>query len=348
MFPLAFPMAQLARLSREDMAVLDPFSGRGTTILAARLHGLPAYGLDSSPVAVAASSAKLVNTSAEAIVNCATDILEDGAEPKDIPVGEFWDLAFHPDVLRDICRLREALMEDNSTPERIALRALIMGALHGPRKKNGSSYLSNQAPRTFAPKPAYAVGYWKREGLAPIKVKTLDIVQQRAHWYYGSELPRGMGTVHQADSRESQSYLRFPANIGVTVTSPPYYGLRTYIPDQWLRAWFVGGNSRVQYRDPMGIEHSSPQAFAADLRRVWHHVARVSREDAILVVRFGAIGSREVDPVGLLEESVSGTPWKVRQRRHAGDADRGKRQATVFGRRGQGPRPELDVLFTLN
>ena len=48
----------------------------------------------------------------------------------------------------------------------------------------------------------------------------------------------------RGDSRERMSYPRCtcaeyrPAWV---VTSPPYYGLRTYGPDQWLRQWFLGG-----------------------------------------------------------------------------------------------------------
>jgi hypothetical protein len=31
------------------------------------------------------------------------------------------------------------------------------------------------------------------------------------------------------------------------LTSPAYYGLRTYVADQWLRNWFLGGPAYVDY-----------------------------------------------------------------------------------------------------
>ncbi|WP_338066098.1 DNA methyltransferase, partial [Hydrogenibacillus schlegelii] len=40
MFPLDFPLSHLKEARREDW-VLDPFCGRGTTLYAARLLGLP-------------------------------------------------------------------------------------------------------------------------------------------------------------------------------------------------------------------------------------------------------------------------------------------------------------------
>lgn len=59
MFPLEFPRRILARHARTGQRVLDPFCGRGTTNFAARLAGLETLGVDSNPVAVAITAAKL-------------------------------------------------------------------------------------------------------------------------------------------------------------------------------------------------------------------------------------------------------------------------------------------------
>src|SRR5271168_5332899 len=58
MFPLRFPFEALAN-AKPGEYVLDPFCGRGTTVLAARLRGLPSFGVDSNPVAGAIAAAKL-------------------------------------------------------------------------------------------------------------------------------------------------------------------------------------------------------------------------------------------------------------------------------------------------
>jgi hypothetical protein len=78
-------------------------------------------------------------------VASAEAILSAAKEPAVIPSGPFWRLAYHPRTLVQICQLREALLEDCTSATRILLRAILLGALHGPRPKGKPSYFSNQA-----------------------------------------------------------------------------------------------------------------------------------------------------------------------------------------------------------
>src|SRR5437867_6993473 len=135
MFPLDFPLRVLRTRATPGEWVLDPFCGRGTTNYAARTVGLPSFGLDSSPVAAALAQAKLANTVPGEIERAAQDVLDQVRDPQNVPAGEFWDWAFHPEVLPTLCRLREGLQQDCSTDARRALRALLLGALHGPVNK---------------------------------------------------------------------------------------------------------------------------------------------------------------------------------------------------------------------
>jgi S-adenosyl-l-methionine hydroxide adenosyltransferase/DNA methylase len=171
MFPLQFPLAVIRRSECVRELVLDPFCGRGTTNFAARLLGIPTFGIDSSPIAIAATSAKLVHSVTPAdIVSEAKSILVERRTQLDHPRGEFWRMAYRPHVLADLCTLRHELSRNCRSDARKALRGIVLGALHGPLRKDGcSSYFSNQSPRTFAPKPRYAVGFWREKGFfAPV------------------------------------------------------------------------------------------------------------------------------------------------------------------------------------
>lgn len=333
MFPLDFPLSILRTRAEPGCWVLDPFCGRGTTLYAARLCRVPAAGIDSNPVATAITQAKLVDVRPAAIVAELEAILARAPSPLSVPQGAFWALAFHHEVLEDLCRVREELLRDCSTPERQALRGILLGALHGPRPKGRPSYLSNQSPRTYAPKPAYAVRYWRRHGLSPTRVDIADVVSVRAHRYYANVPPEVATIVIEGDSRDATNFAAL-ARRGVRprwiITSPPYYGLKTYRPDQWLRLWFLGGADTPDYSAAGQISHASPRAFIEDLRSVWQHVADISRPDAQLIVRFGRINDRRVDPLSVLQESLEHSGWQITSIESAGTAATGKRQARHF------------------
>ncbi len=343
MFPLAFPLRILRRYAKRNQTVLDPFCGRGTTNFAARLEGLSSLGVDSSPVAAAITEAKLAQVGIPEILSEARDILS-AIKPYDIPSGPFWEWAYHAEVLVDLCRFRSAFLQDCSTPARIALRGIILGALHGPRQKTFQSYFSNQSPRTYAPKPAYAVRYWKNRDLQPLQVDVLGIMERRAKRYYGS-LPKSDGEVRLRDSREIDSLkpVSGKPKFSWVITSPPYYGMRTYITDQWLRYWFLGGAADVDYKNKHQILHSNPQDYVSDIRRIWNNVADCCKPDAKMVVRFGGISSRPDDPLDIIKNSFRNSRWRLSTIKDAGTSLEGKRQADAFLRSHSEAIVEYDI-----
>jgi hypothetical protein len=332
MFRLEFPLSVLGAGASPGDVVLDPFCGRGTTNYAGRVFGLSSFGAESSPVAVALTAAKLASTTPSAILHAARQILDEMEEPRDLPSGEFWEWAYHPEVLRTVCRLREGLLRDSTTDARHALRAIILGALHGPRPKGGPSHLSNQSPRTYAPKPRYAVRFWRTRGLRPENVDVLSLLELRAARYYGRTAVPVRGAVILADSRRRNTYAQLLSGhrVNWVITSPPYYGMNMYIPDQWLRHWFVGGPPRVDYSTVGQVAHSSPRAYATQLRQVWMHVGEVCEPSAKLAVRFGGIHDRKANPLSIIKASFAGTGWRIDSIRSAGTAAKGRRQALHF------------------
>jgi hypothetical protein len=349
MYPLDFPLRVLSQEKKKDAWVCDPFCGRGTTNFAARLLGLPSIGVDSSPVAVAIAAAKLAQTAFESVVNCAESILNEAPDPSHIPTGEFWQWAFSTTTLAQICRLREELLRDCQSPERVMLRAIVLGGLHGSRMKRRPSYLSNQCLRTFAPKPSYATRFWKKRRLAPPIVDVLGVIFRRTERYLSKPIPTVPGWISQSDSRASfeQGAEKLCSWV---ITSPPYYGMRTYIPDQWLRYWFVGGPNCIDYSQrTVDFDHSSAEEFSNQLKKVWKNAAMMCHDQAKLVCRFGGVHERKHDSLEILKASFKDTGWRLTTIKSAGNALDGNRQAKQFGdRQKKQPREEYDVYARLS
>lgn len=333
MFPLEYPLRVL-RVHRKDRPIImDPFCGRGTTLFAARQLGLAARGIDSSPVAVAIARAKLCRVDTDATLKLARSYI-DANQVGEVPTSEFFEHAFAPSVLRQVCAIRGGLlMVKRDTDATVLLRATMLGCLHGPTSKRpeAQSYFSNQMPRTFAAKPDYSVRYWKDKGLKPPDMHVMAVLSRKLSRLSSSKPPESvsLADARLGDSRFAKSLPVAKRNFSVVVTSPPYYGMRTYVEDQWLRNWFLGGSDHVKYGVTEQLRHTGKDMFAESLGAVWRNMARTRADDLHMYIRFGIIPSAKVDPKELIRSSLesSGIPWRIVSTREAATAASGRRQA---------------------
>ena len=349
MFPLEVPLRFLRGRAKGSQVVFDPFCGRGTTLYAARSQRMRAVGIDCSPVAVAISKAKLANAAVEEAIELSTRILAT-VEPQHVPQGDFWRCAYHEVTLHELCRLREGLMGCHDDDATVLLRAAILGILHGPKTKVGS-YLSNQMQRTFAPKPAYAMKFWSERRLKAARIDTKAALERKLRRIGYPSYPQpsgGWGDVYLGDSSKPETYAALPPQIDAVVTSPPYYGMRTYVPDQWLRHWFLGGLAEVDYGYGGDLPSSSAAEFTESLAQTWSNIAARSANRLQMLVRFGSIPSRAVDARAIMLRSLdlSQANWNVVSIRNARTACEGKRQAAHMGRSGK-PIDEFDLYAVL-
>ena len=350
MFPLRFPDEIIKRnKGGANNYVLDPFCGRGTTNYAARINGMSSIGIDSSPVATSITESKLVNTTVDEIL-CELDYIMDNSDEVQIPEGEFWRFAYDVNTLKNLSKIRIALMEECGSDARIALRGIMLGALHGGLNKGVPSYFSNQCPRTYAPKPAYSVRYWKNNNMLSVpEVNIREVVKKRAIRYYSGEKTQGMGKVILGDCSTFSTFgdvkreINGERKLDLIITSPPYYGMKTYVSDQWLRNWFVGGFDFVDYSKNKQMEYKNTSEFTAVLNKVWNNCYDVSSKNTKLFIRFGAINSEISKPIDIIRESLMNTNWHICSIESAREPAGGSRQAESFRKNLKSYRIEIDV-----
>lgn len=336
MFPLEYPYNTLKRHGKRESIVLDPFCGRGTTLFAARKLGIAAWGIDSSLVAVSIAKAKLASCDIGGPIQLAKKLISE-VEPVHIPDTIFFQTAYHRETLRDICALREGLLSLASESDASAiLRAAVLGCLHGPLPKHieNAGYFSNQMPRTYASKPDYAVRFWKERELSPPRIDVLRVLRRKIERLAGLEQksPCPISHVLHGDAQSVDVFRSVNNAPTIVITSPPYYGMRTYVQDQWLRNWLLGGPDSIEYSAGPQLNHGGQSAFAISLGRVWRNIAdsAASSETLHMYVRFGIIPSTSVDAKRIFRNSLeeSGGAWRLVSARKAKSADAGKRQAS--------------------
>jgi hypothetical protein len=183
--------------------------------------------------------------------------------------------------------------------------------------------------------------------MRPPRVPVLDTIQRRIKYTLALVPPISVpGEVRLGDARLVLPRLR--RKFDWVVTSPPYYGMYTYLPDQWLRNWFLGGPPAVDYDARSQLSQGGIEGFTAGLADVWKWTAARCSPNATLGIRFGALPSLRVDPEQLLRESLhlTGAGWNIREIRDAGKPNKQARQAAQFTRTGD-YAPEIDCIATL-
>lgn len=335
MFPLEYPLGILEDFKHLNPIVFDPFCGRGTTLYAARIHSLQAYGIDTSPIAVAIAKAKLATAKKEDIIGLAEGLLS--TKPKIIPSNEFFKHAYSINTLEQICSIREGLMNlSKDSNESVLLKATMLGCLHGPINKIQKSYFSNQMPRTFSTKPDYSVRFWKNKGMEAPNIDVIQVIDKKLDRIKEiQEEGEFMGSVVEQDARNFKTGKELPNDFSLVITSPPYFGMNTYVEDQWLRNWFLGGPENVEYSNTEQLTHTNADIFSKELSMVWKRLSESRSDKLDLFIRFGNIPSKKGDAKEILTSSVfKAGDWKLISIKKANISKNAKIQSKLMGKTG--------------
>jgi len=295
MFPPEFARSILLRTTEPGDLVLDPFSGRGTTVLEALINNRNGIACDINPVAAIISEAKARPPKLDWILN-RIGVLESNykaarrtlLEPEAESLPEFFRYAFHPETLLQILFLRKALSWARSNTD-VFIRALCLGHLHGECNRS-PNYFSNQMAHTIAMKPRYAIRYWKTHDLLAPERNVFDILSKKASYRLDAKIADRQGVVKRIDVRKAGcAFQKYSAQVAAVITSPPYLDVTNFEEDQWLRLWFVGGQPRPTYglisKDD---RHDNSARYFEFLTQAWTGIAPLIRRKAIITCRIAA------------------------------------------------------------
>jgi hypothetical protein len=289
MFPESFVRRNVLAWSKRNDIILDPFSGRGTTVLESLLNGRKGLGCDTNPVAVCLSGAKADPPRFEEISDRLV-LLErkwEGFASKRPEVSdEFFTMCFHGLTLQQLLFLKEKLDWRGDRVDRF-IAALALGCLHGESHRTELCF-SNRMPRTISTKPAYSVRWWRKRGCTPPERDVFSILKRCAEFRYQSSVPPLRGRVVEGDARRASTLFRsYRERVKLIVTSPPYLDITDYHEDQWLRLWFLGGAGRPIAGQGRDDRHRRTEAYWMFLCEAWRGIAPLLQEAAQVVIRIG-------------------------------------------------------------
>jgi hypothetical protein len=314
MFPEAFVRRNVLAWSQRGDIVLDPFSGRGTTVFESLLNGRRSLGCDTNPVAFCLSKAKAESPTRDEVLDRLTELerRSPGPKPKSPEIDdEFFGLCFYETTLQQLLYLKKKL---NWRGNRVDcfIAALALGCLHGESHRTELCF-SNRMPRTISTKPAYSVRWWRAKKCLPPERDVFSILRTCAEFRYRSPRPPIKGRVVEGDVRRASTLLRpYQDRVKLVITSPPYLDITDYHEDQWLRLWFLGGALKPRSGQGKDDRHRRIESYWQFLCEAWNGIAPLLQTSAQMVVRIGGtrLGEGELR-TGLLE-SLNSTGRRFR------------------------------------
>jgi len=283
MFPMKFAFKVIENYSNEDEYVLDPFSGRGTSIIASSLLKRKSVGIEINPLGWIYTKVKLNPSSKNRILNRLSTIYKisqkDRSRLKNY--SEFFNMCFCEDVLAFLIIARELLNWKKSSVDR-TLMSFLLVYLHG---KIGEG-LSNQMMKTKSMGEKYSINWWRRNGLnKPPQINPYEFIKSRIEWRYEKgKLNLNHSEVHLGDS--SKILRNIDKKFDLLFTSPPYWSLTDYHIDQWLRLWLLGNESEPKAnKDKYKGRFASKENYKKLLDDVFYQSSKLMKRNSIIYVR---------------------------------------------------------------
>jgi DNA methylase len=310
MFPAKVAHYFIQRYSRPGDVVLDPFSGRGTVPLQARVEGRVAVCNDLNPLAYVLSRAKVNPPSWDSVQDFLTG-LEKGYKrsragepnaPADIR------MLYHPNTLRQICYVRGHLLSKPITgwsPDELMISGALAGIMHGSHRRDGTSqYLSISMPNTFSMSPMYVEKYIRDNGLVPPDQDVFECLRDKLARLYLDDISGLPGRAHQLDATSLLKGENVRANsVDLIVTSPPYLQVVNYGTANWIRLWLLGldevGRERGVGRKKLdaALDHGHTYAsYKNFLLRTFQGARRVLKKHGVAAIVIGDVADPGKDP----------------------------------------------------
>jgi len=315
MFPAKLAHYFIQRYSRPGDVVVDPFSGRGTVPLQARVEGRHAISNDLSPLAYVLSSAKANPPTWTGVLAVLAELQRRYIASADDPdVSPDITMLYHPTTLKQLCFIREYLhaqpMSDWS-PGKHMIAGALAGIMHGGHRRDGSSqYLSISMPNTFSMSPTYVAKFILENGLTAPEQDVFERIRDKLARLY---LDANDGPPGKTGAFDAATFLTLGeigrGGVDLIVTSPPYLGVVNYGTANWIRLWLLGvddvgrdqGSGRKQMDGLLDHRHTY-ESYKDFMRKVLFGVERSLKPNGVAALVIGDVLEPNKDRVTLAEQ----------------------------------------------
>lgn len=287
MFPVDFAFDIINTYSKRGDKILDPFSGRGTSIFAGSILGRESVGIEINPLGWIYGSVKLYPADQDKVLARLKTIydLRENYEFEVKHCSDFFKMCFCEDILKFLFSARINLQWEHNHIDR-TLISFIAFYLHAGIGKG----LSNQMRSTRAFAIQYSLDWWTKNHLTtPPKINAFEFLSKKIHWRYQLGTPRlKNGFIKLGDSCDITNTMQKneKQKYSLLFTSPPYCGVTDYFKDQWLRLWLLGGDDIPKTKkEAHKNKFDNKIKYAQMLDMIFKNCADLMKRNAYIYVR---------------------------------------------------------------
>jgi len=284
-------------LAGPGSVVLDPYSGRGTTVIEAGLRGSPFISNDVNPLSTILAKPRFRPPTVRMIGSRLEDLdLRSGGDT-DLDLSMF----YHPKTLEEVAVLRNYLLRRREEGEEDDLdgwiRMVATNRLTGHSRGFFSVYTlpPNQAVtqksqvkinRRLGQEPSY------RDVSSLILKKSRSLlrsVTEEDRRNLAWSLSRGKFLEQEASNLDRID----SSSVDLTITSPPFLNIVQYSTDNWLRCWFNGLDAeKVEKSMTMS---SNVDSWGMAMKAVFFELHRVTRQGGFVAFEVGEVRNSRVN-----------------------------------------------------
>lgn len=292
----------------EGDIVLDPFSGRGTTILESRILNRKAIGSDLNPIALALSSAKSKYINKGKLLSRINELEENYYCPMYLPEavaqGDEIRLIFHDRTLAELCYLRSEIVKSTNKYDQFLVGSLL-GIMHGGERKNGTSgYLSISMPNTFSMSPDYVRRFVQTKNLNRCYRNVFVNLREKIERIFKKHnSPKIESHVYKCDAKKISQHRhikKFSNKVDLILTSPPYLGIVNYAKQNWIRSWLL--ESDVDTTSELLDDDLNMSEWLQFSETVVSEISPLLKEDGVAVFVIGDVAKSKNNVIPLARD----------------------------------------------
>ena len=289
---------QVIRQLPKKGVLLDPFCGSGTIIYEARRHGLTTIGVDSNPIAVQISKAKLSKINIIKSVKKIKGIIDSLDLQSELVLPEKARNYFHERTANQLIHLMQ-FYDDFSDYEKAAFLGTICLAARGC---NGYKWSSTQIGKIKEEKTN--IDFFKK-----------FLMKLKKHAY---PVDFNNSTIIEGDTRNLSSYLQ-EKSVDFVYTSPPYFDALDYTSYYTRIIHNIFENKVEKIKEKLIQSYAS---YAEDIKRCFEEIKKVTKDDTLIIFVVGDKKKKNkvINGGEFFSEIIQDRPSYMVQREYTGTA----------------------------